>query len=66
MPSHRDIGENRFSGNHRTNLHISQSAQGCQGGIIQFLHLDIFQITKMQKHFVWTLLHALAEFSQTN
>ena len=42
MPSHRDIGENRFSGNGRTNLHNSQNAQECQGGIIQFLHLDTF------------------------
>ena len=65
MPSHRDIGENRFSGNGRTNLHISQNAQGCQCDIIQFLHLDIFEITKLQKHFVWTLLHALVELSQT-
>ena len=32
MPSHRDIGEKRFSGDGRTSLHISQNAQGCQAG----------------------------------
>ena len=64
--SHGYVAENIFFRNGRTNLHISLNADGCQGGIIQFLSLDTDH--KMQKHVIilWTPLHAFVQFSQTS